>query len=245
MTPQIFQPWQDLMANENFTGAPIIPFYLENVEPTEQYTYYTSETVRQAAQAMGISPIKMEHVLRGYTGTLGTYALGASDAMIRWSTESDERLFGEDPTRGETWRENIVVRALIDPLVAEGPPRRTKYVTDLYDMIREAEKTANTVALHQRRTILQVEEYLNDPQTMVEYATNEALQNARRQLSEIRTSMDQIRQDRSLTGDEKRVHLWELTRTRNALARDTVLQIQAAQAAAQERLEQQQAAGAQ
>ena len=227
MTPQIFQPWQDLRANKNFTGAPIIPHYLENVEPTEQYTYYTSEAVREAAQAMGMSPIKMEYVLRGYLGTLGTYAIGAADAMVTAATSDPQ--FGEEMTRGETWRENIIVRALIDPLVQEGPPRRTKYVTDLYDMIREAEKVAGTVGLHEKRNVNQVETYLNDPEKLVKYSSNEALNNARTQLSAIRVSMDQIRQDKEMTGDEKRLGIWELTRERNRIAREAVIQIKAAQ----------------
>lgn len=237
MTPQIFQPWQDLARNKNFADSPIIPYYLENVEPSEQYTYYTSEAVKAAAQAMGMSPIKTEHVLRGYLGTLGTYAIGAADAMIRASTEPEDRQFGADPTRGETWKENILVKGLIDPLVNEGPPRRTKYVTDLYNMLRESQKVANTVVLHQNRNIEKVEGYLNEPGNLVQFATNEPLNNARKQLNEIRTNMDKIRQSKEMTGDEKRVQLWELRRQRNKVARDAVLAIQAAQQQEEERLQ--------
>lgn len=229
MTPQVFQPWLDLQRNKNFTGAHIIPFYLENVEPTEQFTFYTSETVREAAQAMGISPIKMEHVIRGYTGTLGTYSLAASDAMIRAATEPEDRLFGADPSRGETWKENIIVKALIDPLVNEGPPRRTKYVTDLYDMIREAEKTANTVALHQRRSIERLESYLNDPQTATEYAASDMLEDVRAALNEIRKNIDLVRMDKDMTADEKRVEIWNLTRERNKFSRQAAIEIRKAQ----------------
>jgi hypothetical protein len=186
---------------------------------------------------MGVSPIKMEYILKGYLARLGTYTIGAADAMIRAATDPEDRDFGAQPERGETWRENILVRALIDPLVSEGPPRRTKYVTDLYDMIRESERVANTVALHQKRTIHQLEEYLESPEKLVQYVTNEALNNARSQMSEIRQAMDRIRQDKQMTGAEKRQQLWELTRQRNKVAREAAIAIQAAQVQEQERLE--------
>lgn len=233
MTPQAFQPEIDLQKNKNFTGAPIIPFYLENVEPSEQFTYYTSVTAKEAGQKFGISPIKLEHRIRGYMGTLGTYALGASDAIIRASTDPDDLAFGESPTRGETWKENILVRGLIDPLVGEGPPRRTKYVTDLYDMIREASKVANTTDLMIRRQNVDVEDYLNNPEKLVQLQANEALASARSALSEIRKQMDLVRMAKDMSGDEKRGKLWELTRQRNQLARQAVTAIRAEQANAQ------------
>ena len=246
MTPQIFQPTQDLRANTNFAGTPIIPWYLENVEPSEQYTYYTSETVREAAGAMGLSPIKVEFMLKGYLGTLGTYALAGADAMYRAATDPEDRPFGEDPTRGDSWKENILVKALIDPLVTEGPPRRTKYVTDLYDMIREVELVANTIKLHQDRQIAALEGYLVDPEKQVQRVLHEPLDNARKQMSTIRLSMDKVRQDTGMTGDEKRVQLWDLTRQRNKVARDAAIAIAEAQQSEQASLEEQQvAAGAQ
>ena len=249
MTPQVFQPWQDLAANKNFTGAPIVPNYLKNVEPTEQYTYYTSEAVIAAAQAAGMSPIKMEYVLRGYLGTLGTYGIAAADAMITATVDPETARFGERPSRGDTWRENIVVKALIDPLVNEGPPRRTKYKTDLWEMIREAEKVAQTVALHERRNIEQIETYLNDPEKMVQYGTDPILNGARLQMNEIRVKMDLIRgaPPEEYNADEKRQMIWELTREANKTAREASIAIKRAQDEEEAKLQadQQQAVGAQ
>lgn len=242
MTPQVFQPMIDLQRNKDFTGAPIIPFYLENVEPSEQFTYYTSETMKEAGRALGMSPMKMDYATRGYLGTVGTYLLAASDAMIRAATdpymdpvtgeEFEGGEYGEPPTRGETWRENIVVKGLVDWTVSEGPPRRTKYVTDLYDMVREAEKVANTMALMQRRQTERAEEYISNPENvfyklLVQRASPEdvgqpPLAGVRQKLSEVRTAMDQVRMNRRMTGDEKRVELWNLTRDRNELARQVM-----------------------
>lgn len=131
-----------------------------------------------------------------------------------------------------------MVRGLIDPLVGEGPPRRTKYVTDLYDMIREAQLVANTADLMLRRQNDQVEAYLNDPEKQVDFIANEALQEARAALNGIRKSMDLVRMSKDLTGDEKRTRLWELTRDRNKLAREAVGAIQQEQARIEAELQQ-------
>jgi hypothetical protein len=191
----------------------------------------------------------MDYAARGYLGTMGTYFLAASDAMIRAATDPwmdpytgevfPEGEFGEKPTRGETWKENIVVRGMAEWLTQEGPPRRTKYVTDLYDMVREAEEAANTIALHQRRMSSEAEAFLADPQNEFLMALVKSppgsmqpapLAGAREAMSEVRKQMDAIRADRRLTGDEKRVQLWELTRERNKLAREVMEAIRKAEA---------------
>ena len=222
-TPQAFVPLAESIANKKFTGAPIIPHYLENVEPSQQFTYYTGETAKAAGEALGASPIKMEHYFRGYLGTLGTWMLAGSDALIRATVQLET---GEMPTRGETWKENVLVKAVIDPLVREGPPRRTKYLNDFYEMAKETEKVANTVALMQKRHSDDVQAYLEDPKNQFLFGANPAIQKAKTALSGIRTTIDAIRTDAKLSGDDKRVQIWELVRRRNKMLQDVMPELQ-------------------
>jgi len=46
-----------------FTGQPIVPEYLQDVEPKEQYTQYTPEIYKQAGQLFGVSPLKMQSLV--------------------------------------------------------------------------------------------------------------------------------------------------------------------------------------
>jgi hypothetical protein len=239
--PQAFQPYDDMVKNKTWTGAPIIPHYLENVEPSQQFTYYTSMTAKAAGEALGISPLKMDHYIEGYFGTAGTYMLAASDAMIRAATDEWMDEYGEQPTRGETWKENIVVKGLIDWSVSEGPPRRTKYVTDLYDMVREAEKVANTMSLMQKRRSADAELYVTDPENQFYRMLVRSnggdpapLARTREAMSTVRRAMDAIRMDTTMTGDEKRVELWNLVRQRNELAKKVMEEIKRAESAMQE-----------
>ena len=252
MTPQVFQPWRDLDRNKNFTGAPIIPFGLENVEPSEQFSYYTSETAIRVGQKMGVSPIKLEYLYRGYLGTLGTWSLAASDAMIRAATdpwvdpvtgeEFPEGQYGPRVSRGETWKENVVVKGVADWMVNEGPPRRTKYKTDLYDMVREAEEVARSIASKQARQAEDTEQYLRDNEFIV--GVTPELMTAKQELTRIRRGLEAIRTDRNLTEDEKRVEAWNLTRLQNEVARETMLAIRQAEIEYVEELERQEAEAA-
>lgn len=223
LTPQAFKPYQDMEKNRTFTGQPILPFYLENVEASEQFTYYTSRTAREAGEHLGISPIKFDHYVRGYFGTLGVYATAAMDATIRATVGDDEG--GEPPTSGETWKENIVTKVLIDRFVNEGPPRRTKHMADLYDMIEEVEKVANTVARKERRRAADIEAYINDADKSGRLSASDMVSGIKAELAALRESMDAVRLDPELDGDQKRVQLWELKRQQQAFIKRAALEL--------------------
>lgn len=70
--PQIFRPYFEHTANfDMYTQKPIENAYLQRLLPEERYTEYTSEVYKTAGQAMGVSPVKLDHLIRGYTGSLG------------------------------------------------------------------------------------------------------------------------------------------------------------------------------
>ena len=67
-----------------FTQRDIVPYYMETgLEPWRQTHPTTNALAQTLGEALNISPIKIEHVLRGYTGTLGTYVLDVVDSTMR------------------------------------------------------------------------------------------------------------------------------------------------------------------
>jgi hypothetical protein len=133
--PQAVRPLAEQWANRNmFTGNPIIGLAHEGLEPEAQYDPWTSETMRELGKLTGQSPKRMEAMLRGYFGAVGVYALTASDAVTR-------RAFGhpERPTKGiRNWP--VITRFWRDP-----NPRSSKYATELYDMMGEADAMYRTM----------------------------------------------------------------------------------------------------
>lgn len=83
-------PLAEVMANKNFAKAPIVPKREESLLPADQYGPYTSELTKliaRGAEKVGAdetfagSPRQFEHILTGYTGSLGKYALQGIDRL--------------------------------------------------------------------------------------------------------------------------------------------------------------------
>jgi len=82
--PQFAKPVLEAMMNHSFyTGSTIVPWYLTRADPEYQKRLSTNELAVTIGEAFDASPLKVEHVLRGYTGTLGGYILTVADWAMR------------------------------------------------------------------------------------------------------------------------------------------------------------------
>lgn len=61
-------PLIEVFANRNFLGQPIVPTYLEDVLPEDQYKQDTSLVAYWLGQAFGLSPTKLDHLAEGFLG---------------------------------------------------------------------------------------------------------------------------------------------------------------------------------
>jgi len=89
--PQIALPLVELAANHSFfTGEDITPKSMEHVAPQFQERSGTSEWAKKlsaaisefAPEKMKLSPIQIDYLLSGYTGTMGAYAGLLVDSII-------------------------------------------------------------------------------------------------------------------------------------------------------------------
>ena len=93
--PEVFRYLKELYTGEDdFRKKPIVTPGLENLEPTQQYSEYTSESAIRLAEASYDSPLpqwiknrisspqKSEHFFTGITGGLGKEMLTSSDYAI-------------------------------------------------------------------------------------------------------------------------------------------------------------------
>ena len=79
-----------IMNHDSYTKKDIVPFYMEEgLEPAYQAQYSTNEVARLVGEFFNISPIKIQYVMQGYGGSLGSYALSAVDAITRSVTDRD------------------------------------------------------------------------------------------------------------------------------------------------------------
>jgi len=82
--PSIVAPIAELYFNRSsMTGLPIITQSMEHLPPELQYTAATSDTIKSLGQVTGISPAKLETIVKGYGGQVVTTMLGIVDGMYR------------------------------------------------------------------------------------------------------------------------------------------------------------------
>jgi len=122
--PQVALPYAEAAANKSiFTGREIVPTYIKGIEPSEQVLPNTSALGKGIAQVtkavpdLGTitdpikSPILIDHMIRGYLGSFGSYILEASnaaDAALRGvprpeSKLSEYKILGLTRFLGESW----------------------------------------------------------------------------------------------------------------------------------------------
>jgi hypothetical protein len=82
---QITKPLIEAYMNHNFfTGNPIVSKYLDgDMEAAFIDRDSTNRAAVELGQQLGINPLKLEHVMKGYTGTIGSYVLDAVDSLLR------------------------------------------------------------------------------------------------------------------------------------------------------------------
>jgi hypothetical protein len=82
--PQTLLPIAEVAFNrDTFTGRPIVPQYMMDRDAIAQSRFGTNELARIVGEATGISPLKLDHLMNGYLGSLGTYTLDTIDNVMR------------------------------------------------------------------------------------------------------------------------------------------------------------------
>jgi hypothetical protein len=131
--PQAALPLVENVANHSFfTGQPIVGKGMEDVAPKFQATSGTSLLAQQVGEATGASPMKVDNLIRGYTGTLGTYAVMMIDSVMR----------GEgDPTKATMKAEQLPVIKRF--FASEKGTGTISSYYDLKEQVQEATRTLN------------------------------------------------------------------------------------------------------
>ena len=83
--PALVKPAVEIWANKvSFTGNPIEGARNLGVEPAERFRDTTSEIAKSLGRLtglVGVSPLQIDHLIRGYTGTVGPAVIALLDAF--------------------------------------------------------------------------------------------------------------------------------------------------------------------
>ena len=135
VVPQAGKPILEVMTNYNFfTGRPLVGQGLENRTTAEQYTNTTSELAKFLGKAGLMSPITIDHLIRGYTGTTGGMGL----AVINSATN----VVNDTPRPEKSWQEFFATTPGLSAFVAREYGSGIK--NDYYELRKEVDTAVNT-----------------------------------------------------------------------------------------------------
>ena len=82
--PQIAKPAFEVWSNKNFlTGGNVESLRLQGLDPEERYLATTTELAKQMSKAIpSLSPIQIEHLVRGYLGVLPLVAAAGANSLF-------------------------------------------------------------------------------------------------------------------------------------------------------------------
>lgn len=208
--PQFYQPIRELQANRNFfRDMPIEDMADEGKLPEARYDERTSALSRTLGQltgpVAGLSPKQLDHLVMGYTGTLGGYVLAMSN-MITGA-------FSDAPRPALNAGDVPVLKVLYQGDAV----RSTQYQTEFYDMLQEAEQLHRTIRSYREEGKLEQAAMLLEA-SRDKLRHRPALGLARKQLGNIRQKMDRVYRDTGMDAAAKRVRLDDLQRQANGVA---------------------------
>jgi hypothetical protein len=133
--PQAVLPIVENVTNYSFfTGEPVIGRGVQGLAPPYQFGAGTSVLAKQMGEALNYSPQKIDNLIRGYTGTLGTYAMMMLDSALEQEG---------DPPRAAKRMEQM-------PIIKRFFASNTGTVSAYYDLKEEVDTVVTTVNMLQR-----------------------------------------------------------------------------------------------
>jgi hypothetical protein len=132
--PQTFKPIIEAATNYNFfTMRPIVGQGMQEVEPKFQVGPGTSKTAEYIGGLLNLSPLKVDQLIKGYTGTIGGYVTDVVDSMANE--------FSDVPKASKRFEQlPVVKRFALDP-EARGS------VTQFYELQRSVDTVVRTMSL--------------------------------------------------------------------------------------------------
>jgi hypothetical protein len=189
--PQAFIPIVENVVNYSFfTGDPIVGRGMEDLAPQYQFTQGTSQMAKDFGAATGMSPIKVENFVRGYTGTMGTYAVQLLDAIYR--TEGD-------PVKATSRLEQL-------PIIKRFFAGDSGTVSAYYDLKQEVNEVVRTINMLERTgNAEEIRAYLNENGKL--YGLRDYITTIERDMKQIREARNLINASKNYSADEKRERL--------------------------------------
>lgn len=214
-TPQALKPALEVAMNKNwFTGRGIESQSMARLSPENRKRAWTSETAIAASEAMAtiswdkvvLSPVQIEHLVRGYLGWLGSTAMAATDTLVT------------RPIIGAPVKPEGRLTDYSLGFAKSGPMRNTKYTKIFYERLGEINTAYADI--RQAKQIGDMEEaralYVENKDKL---KLRKVYTDAQFKLGKINKKLSKIQRSTTLTAKEKRIKMDRLTMSKNRVTR--------------------------
>jgi hypothetical protein len=188
--PQAIKPFFEVGINYNFfQGRPLVGMYQQNLELGRQFNDSTSELAKLLGSTNLVSPIAVDHVIRGMLGTTGGLLLYMTNGML----QNDPFV----PRPELSFQDAIATFPGMSPFVSREDGTALK--NDFYVLREEVDRAVDTFNDLKRRSPQDVLEYLADEKKINRLGMSKTVNAISNQLGEIRrTSFSESLTHRSL-----------------------------------------------
>ncbi|WP_145607869.1 LPD38 domain-containing protein [Yersinia rochesterensis] len=210
--PQVAMPIAEAYVNYDFfKGGPIENMADINLMAGARYNDQTSLLMREVGEATNMSPKMLDHIVMGYTGSLGSYVMGATNLLMR-----NLKDYGETPTM--RLDEMPVIKSFFR---GSDPAKSTQFTEDFYRMMTEANQINSTINSFRKQG------RGDDANELIEenrgkLSQRQGLTATQKQVKALNAQIEMMRRDRILTADQKREKIDRLMATRNKLVQQAV-----------------------
>jgi Large polyvalent protein associated domain 38 len=203
VVPQAFKPLVEIGINYDFySGRPLIGHFEKMKETERQFTDTTSELAKSLGSTGIMSPIAIDHILRGMFGSAGGLAIYMTNPLLHSDPNIDR------PTM--SLKDAMAALPGTSGFVSRDYESGLK--NDFYVLRDEIAKVANTMSDLKQKNPEKIEDYLSSEEIMARYGMSKSVGKITKQLGDIRKNISQITNaPRSvMTADEKEVRIKEL-----------------------------------
>ena len=182
VAPQMIKPILEVATNHDFfTGRPIVGQGIANKVTEEQYTNSTSELSKFIGSSGIISPVNLDHLIKGYMGTTGGLGLAFTNTLVNGTKEQ--------PRPEKSWQDAIASTPGLSAFVAREYGGADK--NDFYELRGEVDKAVTTFnAMKKQGRIEEAKEFLVENKNLIKL--NKQVDNLNRQLTKLRDREKQI-----------------------------------------------------
>jgi hypothetical protein len=219
--PTMAKPVLDVANNrDSFRDAPIENQSQQQLPSNLRFDAQTSQFARSLSDMLpfdGLSPLKIDHLTRGYLGGLGRYGTDAIDWFALRAGVAEI-----PPPPEKTMWELPLLRGFVG-----SPYQANEYTRRFYDGVKKAEERFAALRIApERMDAKDQQQYLQGNAAQLAFYLAQVdgrrkiteLREARTQLGEVLSAMQSIQMSKTMEPSTKRERLIDLTKARNAMA---------------------------